>query len=223
MRRTVPVLLSVLFAMPSCASLPTIYRGGCPAAPERCADCTTPFLHRKWELVHYIEAALPGNRQGFLTGVTVISPATRRIECAMMTLEGFVLFSARYDRELIVDRAVSPFDKREFAEGIMEDIRLIFLQPEGPFVRSGLLADGSPSCRYENPGGGFTDVILFPDGSWEIRRYGKNLRLTRTVRASCPEAAGPTALQALPASLELEAYGPLGYGLSMNLVSAHPL
>jgi hypothetical protein len=223
MSRIVPVMLIVVFAMPSCASLPAIYPGGCPAVPEHCVDCTAPFLHGTWELVHYIEAALPGNRKGFLTGVAVISPATRAIECAMMTLEGFVLFSARYDEELVVDRAVSPFDKREFAEGIMEDIRLIFLQPEGPVVRSGLLADGGPVCRYGDPDGGFTDIVFFSDGSWEIRRYGKDLRLERRVRASGPEAAGPAAPETLPASLELKAYGPLGYELSMNLVSGHPL
>jgi hypothetical protein len=140
-----------------------------------------------------------------------------------MTLEGFVLFDARYDQGLTTNRAIPPFDRIEFAKGLMKDIRLIFFKPDGPFVGSGILKDGSPICRYQNPEGRIIDIITFPDNAWEIRQYDKDLRLARTIRASLPTTADGSSQRVIPRRLELKAHGPPGYELSMSLVSAFSL
>jgi hypothetical protein len=223
MRGIVFVLVGVLLFVISCASLPAMYRSNCPAALEIQAKCRVPFPQGKWQFVHYIEATLPGGKKGFVMGITVISPVTETIDCVIMTLEGFVLFDARYDQGLITNRAIAPFDRIEFAKGLMDDIRLIFFKPDGPLIGSGILEDGSPVCRYQDFEGKTIDIITFPDNSWEIRQYGKDLRLARTVTASSPKKAGRSGQQVVPDRLELKVHGLLGYELSMNLVSAFSL
>lgn len=223
MRGIVSVLVGALLFINSCASLPDMYPVNDPAALEIHAKCSAPFPHDKWQFVHYIEATLPGGKKGFVMGITVISPMTETIECVMMTLEGFVLFDARYDQGLMISRAIPPFDRIEFAKGLMKDIRLIFFKPDGPFAGSGILEDGSPVCRYQDSKGGTIDIITFPDNAWEIRQYGRDLRLSRTVRASFPTKASCPSQRVIASRLELKAHGPLGYELSMNLVSAFSL
>jgi hypothetical protein len=220
MRGIVCVLVGALLFINSCASLPDMYPAGGPAALEIHARCSAPFPQDKWQFVHYIEATLPGGKKGFVMGITVISPMTETIECVIMTLEGFVLFDARHDQGLMISRAISPFDKIEFAKGLMKDIRLIFFKPDGPFVGSGILEGGSPICRYQNFDGRIIDIITFPDNAWEIRQYGRDLRISRTVRASSPTKVGRSGRRVIPSRLELRAQGLLGYELSMNLVSA---
>jgi hypothetical protein len=223
MKEIVLSLAALLLVANSCARLPQMHPVGGPAASPHEVNCNLPFPQGKWEFVHYIEATLPGGKKGFVTGVTVISPMTGSIDCVIMTLEGFVLFNARSDQGLVVNRALAPFDKIEFAKGLMRDIRLIFLQPDGCFVGAGLLEDGFPTCRYETREGETIDIVTFSDGSWEIRRYGTTRRLTRTIRASHPVRAGCFAEGAIPSRLELKAYGLWGYELSMDLVSASRL
>ena len=186
MRGIVCVLGGVLLFINSCASLPEMYPAGGPAASEIHAKCSAPFPQDKWQFVHYIEATLPGGKKGFVMGITVISPMTETIECVIMTLEGFVLFDAQYDQGLMINRAISPFDRIEFAKGLMEDIRLIFFKPDGPFVGSGILEDGSPVCRYKNFEGRVIDIITFPDNAWEIRKYGGEPgKSSRTISGLC--------------------------------------
>ena len=217
------VLVSALLFISSCASLPEIYPAGGPAALELHAECSAPFPQDKWQFVHYIEASLPGGKKGFVMGITVISPMTQTIECVIMTLEGFVLFDTRYDQGLTIGRAIPPFDSIEFAKGLMEDIRLIFFKPDGQFIGAGVLEDGSSICRYKNLEGGTIDIVTFLDNAWEIRQYGRNLRLARTVRASSQTKASDSSQQVIPSRLELKAHGTPGYELSMNLVSAFSL
>ena len=223
MTGVVRVLVGALLFINSCASLPDMYPVDGPAALELHAECSAPFPQDKWQFIHYIEASLPGGKRGFVMGITAISPMTETIECVIMTLEGFVLFDARYDQELRTNRAIPPFDKIEFTKGLMKDIRLIFFKPDGPFVGSGILEDGSPICRYQNSEGGTIDIITLPDNAWEIRQYGRDLRLSRTVRASSPTKASRSGQRVIPSRLELKAHGTPGYELSMNLVSAFSL
>jgi hypothetical protein len=156
-------------------------------------------------------------------GITVISPMAQTIECVIMTLEGLVLFDTRYDQGLIIDRAIPPFDRIEFAKGLMEDIRLIFFKPDGQLIGAGILEDGSSICRYKNLEGETIDIVTFVDNAWEIRQYGRDLRLSRTVRASSQTKASDSSQRVIPRRLELKAHGLPGYELSMSLVSAFSL
>jgi len=212
------LILLVLTTM-SCGRLPKL---GEPAiSPERqlyenCEEI--PYLSGKWRFVHSIEAVMPGGKRGTLIGICLISSETGTIHSVIMTIEGFVLFDARYDGELLVSRSIPPFDTPGFARGQMEDMKLIFFRPEGKPIRTGILENGSPACRYENSDGMTVDVIIRPDNSWEIRKYGRNAKLVRTVRAFRGQAADQKWVP--PERLELTAHGMMGYSLILKLMQA---
>lgn len=163
------------------------------------------------------------NRKGVLMGVTVISPDENSVHCVMMTLEGFVLFDAQYDGDLVINRGVPPFDSESFAKGLMDDIRLTLFRPDGAFVGSGTLENRIPVCRYQNADGGMTYVIPHaPDAAWEIRMYGGNADLKRKVTAY-PQPQSSEDQDTVPGKLEITAYGPLGYALTLELIQAESL
>ena len=120
------ILMSMVFSV-SCVSLPAIKPVEQRAAAiQRCAR---PFLGSPHRFVHAIAASLPGGGTGTVLGITVFDPKSKAIRSAILTIEGFVLFDARYDKELHVYRALPPFNGEEFAERLMKDVRLIFLAP----------------------------------------------------------------------------------------------
>jgi hypothetical protein len=213
-------LLCASLFITSCASLPEIHLADGPVALEVQAGCGAVFPDGNWQFVHSIEAEFPGGRKGFVMGAVVISSNPQKIECAIMSMEGFVLFDARQDQGLVINRAVHPFDKEEFAEGLLRDLRLIFFQPVGILIKSGRLKSGSSICRFQIPDGSVVDVIISPDNTWEIRQYGKDLRLTRTVQANALRNAGSPDKWPVPGKLKLTAHGSHGYALSMTLVDA---
>jgi len=137
-----------------------------------------------------------------------------------MSLEGFVFFEARQDKEIVISRAIFPFDKKEFAEGLMRDIRLIFFKPDGPLVDSGVLENNSPICRYQSSDGRIIDIITSSDNTWEIRQYSEDLRLSRTIKAGSLRKEDPSDQWPLPGRLELISHGSPGYKLTMTLVDA---
>ena len=67
----------------------------------------------------------------------------------MMTAEGMVLFEAEAAPTLKLIRSLPPFDSRDFAQNMIEDIRLIFLAPEGKITTKGSLSDGAEICRWQ--------------------------------------------------------------------------
>lgn len=115
-------------------------------------------------------------------GVTVISSREKSAHSVLMTIEGLVVFDARYDGQLVINRAVTPFDKEGFAAGLISDIQLIFFMPEGPLLETGNDQDGASVCRYQNPDGHIIDLVLDADHTWHIRQYNAQQRLSRTVR-----------------------------------------
>lgn len=66
------------------------------------------FPSGRWQLTHAIDATVMGEKKSGLLGVSVLSSADRTLRCALMTIEGFVLFSGRFDGQLTVERALSP-------------------------------------------------------------------------------------------------------------------
>ena len=217
------LLLSVLGLIFACSSLPRVYPAGNSKDPQPARVCEGPFPDGDWQLLHSIEATLPGGKKGFLMGLTVISSANRTARCVIMTLEGFVVFDALYDKKISIKRAVAPFDSQDFANGMMEDIDLIFFKPAGSIITSGFLKNGAAVCRYQKPDGRMVDIISYGQHKWEIKLYLPDHRLLRTVKGL--SAAGPESVDRKGVSdkIELKAHGSPGYELAMELVEAIPL
>jgi len=217
------LLLSALGLFLSCSSLPQVYPANDSADLQTGRACRGPFPDGDWQLLHSIEATLPGGKKGFLMGLTVISSSIRTARCVIMTLEGFVVFDALYDKQITVKRAIAPFDSQGFAEGLIRDIQLIFFAPEGPLSETGNVKDGASICRYQNPDGRIVDLVIHGDRTWQIRQYNRQFRLKRTVSAFfSPKNPGENQYT-IPHRLELTAYGDAGYKLIMDLVEAVPL
>jgi hypothetical protein len=153
-----------------------------------------------------------------MLGLTVMSSTGRSCRSVLMTLEGFVVFDGEHDGRLTVHRALPPFDSPHFADGLVEDIRLVFFAPEGPVIATGTLPDGGAVRRHRLPDGGTVDVEILPGADWRIRRYDASETLTRTVRAR----HGPGDQHGFPESLELTATGGQDYRLTMTLIEAVP-
>ena len=207
------VLLCLVFFLASCAVRPTTLpelthpttgAGGCP----------TLFPQGDYEFVHLIEFSMPGGQHGTAMGVTVIRGKT--ISATLMTVEGFVLFSAVFSDTLTVNRAVPPFDKPGFAQGMMADIRAIFLQPQGRKI-VGTLAKGAIVCRMETDKE-TVDVYTTTNRCKQIVVYtpDRNLQTTITGSHCTNELAG----MVIPDVLTLQSYGPGGYVLHLRLLRA---
>ncbi|MEW6666880.1 MAG: hypothetical protein AB1512_16885 [Thermodesulfobacteriota bacterium] len=209
-------LLAAGFLLTACSNLPTVQPAGDFAATLQ-PLCRDPFPKGKWQFVHSIEAVMPGGRSAFVTGVVVLSSVDRTFRCVILTIEGLAVFDAEWDRRLTVNRAIAPFDSKPFAEGLAEDIRLLFLHPRGSPVESGLLQDGDSLCRYRDSNGGIVDVVSRGGGGWGIQRYTRDLHLVRTVNMVPGGSAGQ---DEIPQKIELTARGPQAYKLIMNLVEA---
>jgi len=217
------LLLSAWGLFLSCSSLPQVVPAGGSADPQPAQACRGPFPDGDWQLLHSIEATLPGGQKGFLMGLTVISTADRNAHCVIMTLEGFVLFDAVYDKKISVKRAIAPFDSEDFANGMMEDIDLIFFKPTGSVVTSGFLKNGAAVCRYQKPDGRMVDIIRRKAHNWEIRQYLTDYSLVRTVKFMSVEETDIAGRKGISDKIELYADGSPGYALVMDLVEAVPL
>jgi hypothetical protein len=206
-------ILVLAFFLVSCSRLPIIK----PADPTRVEKtvqrCHLPFLTVPYRFIHALEVEISGRRAGTVMGVTVFDPATENIHSAIMTIEGFVLFDARYEKEMHVNRAVPPIDKEQFARRMMEDVKLIFLAPQGKLSDAGMREDGSTVCRYSGNTGIIEDVIIHADDSWEIGTYSDSHELIRQVRAYSVK-------DKIPDRIELNAFGFREYSLRMKLISA---
>jgi hypothetical protein len=210
--RGVILAVSILQVI-SCRSLPVIN----PAPPDAAINrqCGQPFFVSPYRFVHKIEVALPGGKTATLLGITRVEPQAGSVSSAITTVEGFLLFEARYDKALHVYRALPPFNTGNFAEQTMADIRLIFLAPAGPAADAGVLEDGAAICRYDGEHGKIVDVIVPRDDTWEIRTYSGR-SLSRKISAW-------SVRDRLPGSLELTGFEALRYSLRFTLISAEPV
>ena len=217
------VLLSIGCILISCSALPSLQPVDLAARTELPQTCRRLFPSGKWQFVHSIEAVMPGGQRGLVMGVTVVSSRENSAHCVLMTIEGLVVFDARYDKQLVVNRAVAPFDNEGFAAGLISDIRLIFFLPQGPLAETGNDPNGASVCRYQNPDGRIVDLLIDADRTRHIRQYNPQQRLSRTVDAffTKPESDGNG--PDFPDRLELRAHDVAGYTLIMDLVDAIPL
>ncbi len=176
--------------------------------------CPALFPPGGCQAVHDIEFTMPGSRQGRAIGVTVVSE-DGTIESTLMTVEGFVLFAASLNDTLTIHRAVPPFDKPGFAAGMMEDIRSIFLHPQGR-IETGTLADTSSICRITTDSGRVIDSLSLANQSRQINIYSPDGTLERSISGRDYTAHTPNI--SIPKILELTAPGMNGYTLNLTLI-----
>lgn len=207
------ILMAMVFLI-SCSCLPIIKPGG--QTVETIQRCRQPFLDTSYRFVHAIEAALPGGGTGTVLGITLFEPSSKTIHSAIITIEGFVLFDAKYNKKLYVHRALPPFNGEHFAEHMMEDIRLIFFPPDGRLLDAGVLEDGSTICRYDENQSKIVDVIVHQDDTWEIGTYRNCYERSRKISAF-------SVRNRIPGMLELTAFGSRNYSLRLKLISAEPV
>jgi hypothetical protein len=151
-----------------------------------------------------------------LLGITVIDPAAGEIRCAVMTIEGIVLFDASCGDSVFVYRALPPFDNKHFANSMMDDVRFIYFPPLGTLKDFGNSNDGSTVCRYYGNDNNIVDVILHTDHSWEIVQYSSSLTMVRKVKAIYTN-------DRIPDLIELNVQSPQKYSLRLKLISAEPV
>ncbi len=219
MKRLAFILLLALLP-PACARLPEIREAEPATAQRTAADCAAIFPRGAWQFVHAIQFFPPDGSSQTLVGVVRLSSEAKRFHCVMMTIEGLVLFEAEYDGAIRIQRAIAPLDKPGVAQGMVEDIRLIFFAPGQPCLSAGLSQGQTRTCRYPLADGGRQDILLAPDGTWQIQRYSPGRRLVRSITPLSSQDIQP---DGLTGRLELKAHGLVGYRLVMRLMEAVPI
>jgi hypothetical protein len=211
-------LILFMALMPvACSHLPEIRALKDSSTASRTAACSAIFPQGQWQFVHAIEIFPPLGSKQTVLGVIQISSEQRTLHWVLMTIEGLVLFEADFDGAITVQRALPPLDRPGMAEGMLQDISLLFLPPTDPGIAAGYSKDGAWICRFPSTDRGCQDIVLQPDGGSEIRLYNRNNRLTRTVGPIAGKdhrAGGP------PSRVTLKAYGLMGYELRMSLIEA---
>ncbi|PKN51705.1 MAG: hypothetical protein CVU55_10735 [Deltaproteobacteria bacterium HGW-Deltaproteobacteria-13] len=208
-------LISTIFLF-SCQTLPLI-NSPASLSGQKSFTCPSPFLKQKYRLVHSIETRMAGNTQSAIIGVTLADPFTRSVSCAIITAEGMTLFEAESGpRGIKVRRALPPFDSADFAKNMIDDIKLIFLAPEGKLQAKGRLADGSTACRYQENNGEWIDVTENKSEGTQIKRYTSSGALKRQI--SFMSTAGN-----IYQRIELRAKETFDYSLLMTLIEAQPV
>ena len=216
-----PVIILLLV---SCAGLPAIDSASPISAPEIKAACNSRFANGKWRLVHAIEAVLPNGQRQFLIGVSLINTTMDTIDSVILTVEGLVLFDARYDRSGIVTRrAVPPFDSPHFSRKMINDIKLMFIKPESEIIETGTTKEEIPVCRYRKRDGSVIDVTALPRDEWMITNYNPNAKLKRRVKAEPCRQPEDNQQSQFACHVELNAFGRAPYTLFLKLIEAESL
>ena len=180
-----------------------------------CGDgsaCGSAFPRGRWQFVHLIEFRLPDGGGGTVVGITVLDGTA--FKCALTTTEGMTLFEATDNGKLTVLHALPPFDQPGFAQGLMADVRAIFLRPPGSLSCG--MAGSVPGCRFRDRDR-TVDVALGDDGCRQIiSRTGAGV-VTRTITTSnCTLRHGFR----LARCLVLKSREKGGYVLKMKLLDA---
>ncbi len=214
------LLLSMLYLTTACSSLPKVYPPKNVSQPMLQQKCGQLFPEGNWQFFHSIEATMSGGQKGVLLGVTIISSKDRIVQSVLMTIEGMVLLDARYDRQLVINRSVWPFDSEDFAGGLIQDLQLIFFRPPGPLIESGILENGAATCRYQNPDKQVVDIVKHSDQRWELRLYHRGHKKIRTVDMFFNRNEINPGGFHVPNRLKLTSHGYLDYTLDMDLIEA---
>jgi hypothetical protein len=188
-----------------------------PGSREDLRDCLSLFPSQPWESVHKIEAYLGGGNSVTLLGVTRGDPVHRLLHSFLLTAEGFTLFEAELrEDQVMVRRAVAPFDSREFSERMMADVAFLFFAPKAFPLAWGRDDGGTRVCRWTCPKGSQIEVRENPDQGWQIVKRNDQGWVTGQVLLNGPF------IQGLASQVKLEAFRPVAYTLKMTLLQSGP-
>lgn len=206
-------LITVLMLCAGCLPMPETAL--VPGTPEDLQRCFALFPSGPWESIHKIEAVINEGGSLSLLGITKGDPSARKLHTLLLTPEGFILFEAEQNEDAIsVLKAVPPFDSPAFARGLMEDVDLLFLPPQGEPLIWGRSADGALRCRWESPDGSRREITLSTVRKISLRdRHGD---LAKEAMLMAPFVKG------LASYTELRAYKPAPYRLKMTLLPKTP-
>lgn len=218
------LIVIAVFALTSCHTLPKLHPIASQEKSDLLTKCQSLFLTSKHQLTHSIQATLPDGTTSFLMGILVVSPRSNAFESVIMTIEGLVLFNARYEQEQItIKRGVSYFKSAGFAAGLAHDIKLVFFKPRGGKALLGRTDKGFPTCRFQETDGKIIDLIL-KDDHQEIHLFDQQSVLMRTVKAFSGDVGHLSGdAQATPLKIQLTAHDPYGYSLVLRLIAAIPI
>jgi hypothetical protein len=179
-----------------------------PAAGE---ECLSVFPAKPFRAVHKIEANLPfGGYQTFI-GVTEIHPDTGFIKVVLLSPEGITLLDAESTgTEIKINSGMPPLDRKDFAAKLTDDIRFLFIQPDGNIKGALITRDGYCNCIWIK--GDFrTEIQEEKDKTVlsEIKGHSKIIRQAVFI---------PPVTDALFSKITLQAKGIGGYTLDFELI-----
>ncbi len=208
-------LLGFLVLSIGCASPPK--KTLVPGSPDDLRGCYAIFPGEPWESVHRIEATIRRGGSSSLLGVTKGEPSKRRLQSLLLTPEGFILFDAELSEGgVAVRKAVAPFDSPAFARGLMEDVSLLFLPPQGKPNAWEKETDGTMICEWEDRDVSHTEISGSMDSGWRILRKNKRGKVVKEIVLNGPFTKG------LASRVELRTFKPAPYRLRMTLVQPPP-
>ena len=185
-------------------------------SPEIAQKCEQYYAHGNWQFVHSITFRMANGHGATVIGVTVLDE--KIIKTALMGVEGFVLFEAELDAEknLDITRALPPFDKTDFAAGLMRDVKAIFVLASKEKPVTAQLSEGAFICRYSNTKQ-MSDFIIQSDGSSRAHVYDADGNRTKTIMADSHTLIDGVRI---PEEIQLSTYGLREYTLKLELISS---
>lgn len=180
--------------------------------------CLSPFAKNEIQFVHGLDITLPGNDTIAVIGVTTLIPEQQEFESVLMTIEGLVIFHAKessQEREII--RKVDAFDSEALVDGLMKDIRLIFLKPDGSLEAVGSHDTALSVCRFQMSDESTVDVINPDKSGWKIIKYSPSGSITKSISTTGLTKA-ENLHQSFPEQMILTGHGVMGYTIDMKLI-----
>jgi len=208
-------LLLVSCSIAQVPSVPQLQRVSTVAAKEDI--CERAFVQGDWQFVHSINFTMRTGYGTTLVGVTVLQG--KKLKTVLMGVEGFVLFEAEQEGRgrVVVRRAMPPFDKTGFADGLMSDVQSLFVEPAYTERMLAENTEGDRICRYTAENNQVTDVVTAKPGWNRINLYDKQGMLQQAITAqNYKEVAGEN----VPEQIQLTVHGVQGYTLKLQLLSA---
>jgi hypothetical protein len=213
--RRASLLIAVTALVCGCARLPKLVPLTGVSRAETEKSCLRPFPDRPWRAVHALYISGPFGHKSSVMGVTIVDPTSGRIRAVILSLEGMVLFDASRKTDVVsVHRALPPLDREGFPEGLIHDVSMMFLAPEGTPDETGLDEERHPVCRWRDESTGILDVVAIGEGRWRILQYGGDRGLEREVDMVAKMG------ESLAREIRFVCHGMAGYTLDLTLIQA---
>lgn len=217
------VSLSFLACIQGCASVPHISQLPSQETSKIQKDCRKIFPQGKWRFVHSIQVNIAGKKRTNLIGITQVDSESRSLQSVLMTIEGMVVFEAKYDKQDIkIKKSTPPFDSPHFAKGLIQDVKFIFLLPSGECIDAGLSENDEYICRYKKDSSHTKDIEVSKNKrQYTVNLYNKGKKI-RTLSAIYRNSTQKSSPYSPPQRLQLKSYSPSNnYSLKMNLIKTN--